>query len=247
MRPFNSPHMKLDILVLAAHPDDAELGCGGTIAKHTALGHKVGIVDFTRGELGTRGTPETRQAEAAASARILGVAVRENLGLPDGFFQNDPESQRKLIRLIRGFQPRIVLANAVEDRHVDHGKGADLAYDASFLSGLAKIETVDDNGVKQQPWRPEVVYHYVQSHFITPDFVVDISAEWETKMKAIKAFASQFYDPSSTEPETYISKPGFLKMLEARAVEYGHAIGVLYGEGFTVRRFIGVDNLFALK
>lgn len=239
--------MKLDILVFASHPDDAELGCGGTIAKHTALGDKVGIIDLTRGELGTRGNPETREKEAAASAKILGVSVRENLSLRDGFFQNDPESQLTLLRAIRKYQPRIILANAVHDRHIDHGRGALLAYDASFLSGLIKIETVDDHGKKQEPWRPDAVYHYVQSQFISPDFVVDISKEWETKMKAIRSFSSQFFNPSSVEPETYISKPGFLKMLEARAVEYGHAIGVTYGEGFTARRFPGVDNLFDLK
>lgn len=239
--------MKLDILVLAAHPDDAELGCGGTIAKHTALGDKVGIVDLTKGELGTRGTVETRKQEADDSARILGVAVRENLGLPDGFFRNDPDSQLIVVRAIRKYQPRIILANAVYDRHIDHGKGASLAYDASFLAGLVKIETKDDEGKLQPAWRPEAVYHYVQSQFITPDFIVDISDQWEIKMKSIKAFSSQFFNPASQEPETYISKPGFLKMLEARAVEYGHAIGATYGEGFTTRRFIGVDSLFKLK
>jgi bacillithiol biosynthesis deacetylase BshB1 len=239
--------MKLDILVLAAHPDDAELGCGGTIALHTSLGHKVGIIDFTRGELGTRGTPDTREEEAKQSADILGASVRENLQLKDGFFQNDPVSQLTVLKVIRQYQPRIILANAIYDRHIDHAKGASLAYDASFLSGLAKIETLDVHGRKQSPWRPDAVYHYVQSHFILPDFVVDISSHWETKMKAVKAFKSQFFNPASHEPETYISKPGFLKMLEARAVEYGHAIGATYGEGFTVRRFPGVSSLFDLK
>lgn len=239
--------MKLDILVLAAHPDDAELGCGGTIAKHVKLGHSVGIIDFTRGELGTRGTPEKRREEAMASAKILGISVRDNLALPDGFFQSDRGSQLTVIRALRKYKPRIVLANAILDRHIDHGKGSELAYDACFLSGLVKIETRDEEGRNQEPWRPEAVYHYVQSQFIMPDFVVDISSEWETKMKAIRAFTSQFHDPSSSEPETYISKPGFLRMLEARAVEYGHAIGADYGEGFTVRRFVGVDNLFHLK
>ncbi len=239
--------MKLDILVLAAHPDDAELGCGGTIAKHTKRGDKVGIIDFTRGELGTRGTPEVREREANESAKILGVSIRENLRLPDGFFRNDRDSQLTVLRAIRRYQPRIIVANAVHDRHVDHGNGATLAYDASFLSGLAKIETFDEDGSKQAPWRPEAVYHYVQSQFITPDFVVDISGEWETKMRAVHAFRSQFHNPDSKEPETYISKPGFLKMLEARAVEYGHAIGVTYAEGFTTRRFLGVDSLFNLK
>ena len=238
--------MKLDILVLAAHPDDAELGCGGTIARHTRRGDKVGIIDFTRGELGTRGTPEIRAREAEESAKILGVSIRENLQLPDGFFRNDAESQLTVIRAIRKYQPRVVLANAVYDRHVDHGKGASLGYDACFLSGLAKIETIGEDAQKQRPWRPEAVYHYVQSQFISPDFVVDISDDWETKMKAVRAFRSQFHNPGSNEPETYISKPGFLKMLEARAVEYGHAIGVTYAEGFTTRRFVGVNSLFDL-
>lgn len=239
--------MKLDILVFAAHPDDAELGCGGTIAKHTSLGDKVGIIDFTKGELGTRGTPEIREQEATASAKILGVSVRENLQLKDGFFRNDPESQLIVLRAIRKYQPRIILANAVYDRHIDHGKGASLAYDASFLSGLIRIETFDEEGKKQSPWRPDAVYHYIQSQYIQPDFVVDISGQWETKMQAIRTFHSQFFNPESNEPETYISKPGFLKMLEARAVEYGQAIGATYGEGFTVRRYPGVKNLFDLK
>jgi N-acetylglucosamine malate deacetylase 1 len=238
--------MKLDILVLAAHPDDAELGAGGTIAKHVAAGRKVGIIDFTRGELGTRGTPETRKQEAAAAARIMGISVRENLGLRDGFFQSDRESQLSALQSIRKYQPAIVLANAVTDRHIDHGKGASLAYDACFLSGLAKIETVDEMGVKQAPWRPGAIYHYIQSQFLMPDFIVDVSDHWETKMQAIKAYKTQFYDPQSNEPETFISKPGFLKMLEARGIEYGHAIGATYGEGFTVRRNIGVKNLFDL-
>jgi N-acetylglucosamine malate deacetylase 1 len=235
--------MKLDILVLAAHPDDAELGCGGTIAKHIAAGKKVGVVDLTRGELGTRGTPETRKQEAEASAKILGLSVRDNLGLSDGYFQNDIASQLKVIGVIRKYRPDIILANATYDRHTDHGKGALLAHDASFLSGLAKIETTGDDGKKQEAWRPSVVYHYIQSLFIEPDFVVDISGYWDIKISAIKAFKTQFFDPQSNEPETYISKPGFLKMLEARAIEYGHAIGADHGEGFTVRRFIGVKNL----
>jgi bacillithiol biosynthesis deacetylase BshB1 len=239
--------MKLDILVLAAHPDDAELGAGGTIAKHISLGYKVGIVDLTRGELGTRGTTETRKQEAASSASILAVAIRENLDLADGFFQNDPESQKKLIKVIRKYQPRIVLANAVYDRHIDHGKGASLAHDACFLSGLLKIQTKDDIGNPQGPWRPDVIYHYIQSQLIEPDLIVDISSFWDQKIKAIKAFNTQFFDPNSNEPETYISKPGFLKMIEARAIEFGHAIGGTHGEGFTVRRYPGVNDLFDLK
>ena len=234
--------MKLDILVLASHPDDAELGCGGTIARHVSLGHKVGIVDFTRGELGTRGTPQTREKEAADSASILGLSVRENLNLKDGFFQNDKENQMAVIKAVRKYRPEIVLANAVYDRHPDHGKGSELAYDSSFLAGLAKIETKDDN-LPQQPWRPNVVYHYIQSQSIPPDFVIDISDFWEKKMEAVRAFKTQFYDPASREANTYISNPGFLKLLESRANEFGHAIGVIYGEGFTVRRVMGVKSL----
>jgi N-acetylglucosamine malate deacetylase 1 len=238
--------MKLDILVLASHPDDAEISCAGTIARHVALGHKVGIVDLTRGELGTRGTVELRAKEAAASSKILGVAVRENLGLKDGFFQNDPTHQLSVIRAVRKFQPTIVLANAIYDRHVDHGKGASLAYDGCFLSGLIRIETVDDEGNKQAPWRPRAVYHFIQSLYIEPDFIVDISEYWDKKVEAISAFKSQFFDPESREAETYISNPGFIKMLEARAIDWGYAIGTKYGEGFTTRRYPGVNSLFDL-
>lgn len=235
--------MKLDILVLAAHPDDAELGCGGTILRHIALGHKVGVVDFTRGELGTRGTPQIRESEAADSAKILGLSLRENLNLPDGFFQNSQENQMTVIRAIRKHQPEIVLANAVYDRHPDHGRGSDLAYEACFLSGLAKIETTND-GKRQDAWRPKALYHFIQSQFIKPDFVVDISETWEKKMEAIMSFRTQFYDPAHKEPQTYVSKPGFLKLLEGRATEMGHAIGVKYGEGFVTRQWIGVKSLF---
>lgn len=235
--------MKLDILVLAAHPDDAELGCGGTMVKHIAAGRKVGVVDFTRGELGTRGTSQTRDKEAADSAKILGLSVRENLNLPDGFFHNSKEYQLEVVRAIRKYQPDIVLANATYDRHPDHGKGADLAFHACFLSGLSKVETESD-GVKQNSWRPQALYHYIQSQFIEPDLVVDISDAWDKKLEAIRAFKTQFYDATSKEPETYISNPGFLKMIEARATEMGHAIGVKYGEGFVARKWIGVKSLF---
>jgi N-acetylglucosamine malate deacetylase 1 len=238
--------MKLDILVLAAHPDDAELGCAGTIASHIAQGRKVGIVDLTQGELGTRGTVESRYEEAADAARILGVAVRENLRLRDGFFRNDEEHQLKVIRAIRKFQPDIVLANAVYDRHSDHGKAAELISDACFLSGLAKIQTTDETGNGQSPWRPKTVYHFIQSILLTPDLIVDVSDYWDVKINAIKAFKSQFFDPQSNEPETYISKPGFLKMIEARGIEFGHAIGAKYGEGYTVKRWPGVKSLFDL-
>lgn len=218
--------MKLDILVMAAHPDDAELAVSGTIAGAIAQGKKVGIVDFTRGELGTRGTPEIRLAESAAASQVLGIHARENLELADGFFQNDRESQMKLIEVIRKYQPEIVLANALEDRHPDHGKGAALAIDACFLSGLRKIET----GLPA--WRPKHLYHYIQDRYLEPDFVVDISAHWELKEKAIRAFKSQFFDPNSTEPASYISSPDFLNFIQARAQEMGHKIGVKYGEGF---------------
>jgi bacillithiol biosynthesis deacetylase BshB1 len=238
--------LKLDVLVLAAHPDDAEISCGGTIAKHVALGYSVGILDFTRGELGTRGTPELRSQEAGEAARILKVSVRDNLELRDGFFQNDPDHQLKVVRAVRKYKPDVVLANAVYDRHIDHGKGAALGYDACFLAGLAKVETIDDEGRKQAPWRPAVVYHCIQSLFVKPDFIVDISEHFETKMHAVRAFKSQFFDPNSQEPATYISNPSFLRMLEARAIEFGHAIGTSYGEGFTVRRYPGVNSLFDL-
>jgi bacillithiol biosynthesis deacetylase BshB1 len=219
--------MKLDILVMAAHPDDAELSCAGTILKHIAAGKKVGIVDFTRGELGTRGTPEIRLQESADATKILGLHARENLGIRDGFFKNDEETQLKLIEVIRKYQPEIVLANALEDRHPDHGKGAQLAIDACFLSGLRQIKTGD-----LPAWRPTQVYHYIQDRYLEPDFVVDISANWDQKEAAIRAFKSQFFDPSSSEPASYISSPDFLAFIQARAMEMGHKIGVKYGEGF---------------
>lgn len=238
--------MKLDILVLAAHPDDAELGCGGTIAKQVALGNKVGIIDFTRGELGTRGTVQTRDQEAKDSAQILGISIRENLNFRDGFFKNDEEHQREVIRIIRKYRPEIVLANATYDRHPDHGKGAGLSFEACFYSGLAKIET-NDNGVNQRAWRPKHVYHFIQSQYIQPDFVVDVSDFWETKMKSIWAYKTQFHNSDSNEPETFISSPTFIKFLESRAQELGHAIGATYGEGFTVRRVIGVNDIFSIR
>ena len=219
--------MKLDILVMAAHPDDAELSCSGTILKHIAAGKKVGIVDFTRGELGTRGTPEIRLQESADATKILGLHARENLGIRDGFFRNDEETQLKLIEVIRKYQPEVVLANALEDRHPDHGKGAQLAIDACFLSGLRQIKTGD-----LPAWRPTQLYHYIQDRYLEPDFVVDISAHWDQKESAIRAFKSQFFDPSSMEPASYISSPDFLHFIQARAMEMGHKIGVKYGEGF---------------
>jgi bacillithiol biosynthesis deacetylase BshB1 len=230
--------MKLDILVMAAHPDDAELSCAGTILKHIAAGKKVGIVDFTRGELGTRGTPEIRLQESADATKILGLHVRENLGIRDGFFRNDEETQLKLIEVIRKYQPDIVLANALEDRHPDHGKGAQLAIDACFLSGLRQIKTGD-----LPAWRPAQVYHYIQDRYLEPDFVVDISSQWDKKEAAIRAFKSQFFDPNSSEPASYISSPDFLNFIQARAMEMGHKIGVKYGEGFQSQKTLEVKSL----
>ena len=235
--------VKLDLLVIAAHPDDAELCCGGTIAKHLAAGKKVGIVDLTRGELGTRGTPEIRDAEATQAAKILGLTVRENLGLADGFFQNTKTDQLKIVEVVRKYQPEIVLANAVFDRHPDHGRASELIYDSCFLAGLPKVETTFKGGA-QSAWRPNAIYHFIQSRSLTPDFVIDVSDFWEIKMKAVLAYKSQFHDPQSQEPSTFISSPQFLKLVEARGVEYGQIIGTQYGEGYTVRKALGVNSLF---
>lgn len=235
--------MKLDILVMAAHPDDAELGCAGTIAAHVAKGYKVGIADFTKGELGTRGTPELRLQEASEAAKVLGLAARENLGFEDGFFENDKFHNLELIKIIRHFRPDVVFANAVEDRHPDHGKGGALASRACFLSGLRKINTTFQGQI-QQEWRPKAVFHYIQDRYIKPDFVLDISEHWETKINAIKAFKSQFFNPDSNEPVTYISTQDFIHYVEARALEMGHAVGVKYGEGFTKEKNLAVKNIF---
>jgi len=237
--------MKLDILVMAAHPDDAELGAGGIILAHVAMGKKVGVVDFTEGELGTRGTAETRKIEAENASKILMLSARENLKLADGFFKNDKESQLKLIAVIRKYQPEIVIANAVTDRHIDHGKGSDLASDACFLSGLRKIETYLD-GEKQEIWRPKVVYHYIQDRYITPDFIFDITPYWDKKMEAIKAFNTQFHNPNLNEPQTTLSSPDFIHFLEGRARDLGRTIGTIFGEGFSIERQIGIKNLFDL-
>lgn len=234
--------MKLDILAFGAHPDDVELGCGGTIAKEVALGKKVGIVDLTRGELGTRGTAATRDQESAKAAEILGVTVRENLNMRDGFFVNDEEHQLAVIRMIRKYQPEIVLCNAVDDRHIDHGKGSKLVSDACFLSGLVKIET-DYDGQKQGTWRPKSVYHYLQWKNLQPDFVVDISGFNEKRIEAILAYGSQFYDPNSTEPETPIATKNFLESLNYRPQDFGRLIGKDYAEGFNVERYLGVNSL----
>ncbi len=238
--------MKLDLLVFAVHPDDAELGCSGTIIKYIKEGKKVGIVDFTQGELGTRGTVETRMLEAAASSKIMGLHARENLAIRDGFFKNDEANQLLLIEMIRKYQPEIILTNALHDRHPDHGRASDLANDAIFLSGLRKIETIINGGV-QQPWRPRIVLQYIQDTYIKPDIIVDISAEMEQKIEAIRAFKTQFDSPDENEPQTYISSPAFLQAVIARARELGKNIGAEYGEGFTSRKLLGVDSLFSLK
>jgi N-acetylglucosamine malate deacetylase 1 len=238
--------MKLDILILAAHPDDAELSCGGTIASHVAMGKKIGIVDFTQGELGTRGTVEIREQEANTASKVLGVSVRENLGLADGFFQNDREHQLNVIKKIRQYQPEIVIANAISDRHPDHGRGAELSRDACFLSGLRMVET-KVNGEKQASWRPKQVWHMIQSNYIQPDLVVDISDCWEVKLEAIRCFRSQFDATRGDEPGTFLTNPIFMKFIEARAQEMGHAIGVAYGEGYTNDKQLGVHSLFDLK
>ncbi|MDZ7933849.1 MAG: bacillithiol biosynthesis deacetylase BshB1 [Emticicia sp.] len=238
--------MKLDLVVLAAHPDDAEMSCGGTIASAIAQGKKVGIIDFTRGELGTRGTPEIRAKESAAASKILNISARENLGFRDGFFKNDEEHQMKLIAAIRRYQPDVVLANAIEDRHPDHGKGAALAVDACFYSGLRMIQTFDANGTPQQAWRPKALYHYIQDRFIKPDLVVDISNYWDLKEASIRAYKSQFHDPNSTEPESYLTSPEFLEFLKARSQEMGHMIGAKFGEGYTKTKTIGIKDFFSL-
>jgi bacillithiol biosynthesis deacetylase BshB1 len=234
--------MKLDILAFGAHPDDVELGCSGTILKEIALGKKVGIIDLTRGELGTRGSAEIRDQEANAAAKILGVSIRENLEMADGFFSNDEKHQREIIKMIRKYQPEIVLCNAIDDRHIDHGKGSKLVSDACFLSGLMKIETELD-GEQQQSWRPKLVYHYIQWKNIEPDFVVDITGFTAKKIEAILAYGSQFYDKDSNEPESPITSKNFFESLNYRSQDLGRLIGVDYAEGFTVERCLAVNSL----
>lgn len=240
--------MKLDILAIGAHPDDVELGCGATLAKEVSNGKKVGIIDLTRGELGTRGTAETREVESAMAASILGVAVRENMEFADGFFVNDKVHQLELIKMIRKYKPEIVICNAIEDRHIDHAKGSKLVSDACFLSGLLKIDTKDVNTDSwQDPWRPKQVYHYIQWNNLKPDVVVDVTDFMELKMKSVLAYKTQFYDASSKEPETPISSKNFTDSITYRARDLGRLVGVEYAEGFTVDRYIAVDSLFNMK
>lgn len=233
---------KLDILAIGAHPDDVELSAAGTLLKEASKGKKIGIVDLTQGELGTRGSAELRLVEAAKAAKILGLSARENLGMKDGFFQINEENLKKIATVLRKYQPEIVLANAPSDRHPDHGRGGKLIADACFYSGLRKMITTLD-GVEQEPWRPKVVYHYIQDYFIEPDFVVDISEFKNQKMQAIKAFDSQFYSPTSQEPESPIAVKNFFEFLEGRMTTMGRYIGAEFGEGYVKSRPLGVENL----
>ncbi|WP_397362376.1 bacillithiol biosynthesis deacetylase BshB1 [Olleya sp. R77988] len=238
--------MKVDILAFGAHPDDVELGAGGTLAKEIAKGKTVVIVDLTKGELGTRGTEHTRKTEAEDAKNILGVTNRENLGFADGFFINDKQHQLEVIKMIRKYQPEIVLCNAIDDRHIDHGKGSQLVSDACFLSGLIKIETQLD-GVSQKQWRPKQVYHYIQWKNIEPDFVVDITGYMDVKMKSVLAYKTQFFDPNSKAPETPISSKNFTDSVKYRAKDLGRLVNVEFAEGFTVERYVTVNSLFDLK
>lgn len=236
--------MKLDILAFGVHPDDVELGCSGTLLAAIAEGKKVGVVDLTRGELGTRGTVETRREEAARAAEIMGIQVRENLGMADGFFQNDETNLRKVIGMIRKYQPSVILANAFEDRHPDHGRSAKLVADAAFLSGLRKIETYSD-GQLQEVWKPAYVFHYIQDRFIAPSFVVDITPFMDKKMEAVLAYSTQFFNPDLNEPQTYISSSQFLETVKARALMMGKRIGVGYAEGFYTEKTPGISSFDA--
>jgi N-acetylglucosamine malate deacetylase 1 len=237
--------MKLDILAIGVHPDDVELSCSGTILRHISQGKKCGILDLTSGELGTRGSGPLRLQEAAAAAQILGVAVRDNLGMADGFFRYDKEHQLQIIRKIREYQPEIILCNSISDRHPDHGRASQLVSEACFYSGLIKIET-EINDEKQDAWRPKSVYHYIQDRTLKPDFVVDVTPFVDKKMEAIKAFRSQFYNPDSTEPESPISAKNFLDFVLGKMRIFGRDAGYDFAEGFTVERVPGVENIFHL-
>jgi bacillithiol biosynthesis deacetylase BshB1 len=236
---------KLDILAFGAHPDDVELGCAGTLLGAIAEGKKVGVIDLTKGELGTRGTTSQRLKEAQLASEVMGLTIRENLGMADGFFKNNKENQFAIIETIRRFQPSIVFCNAPEDRHPDHGRASNLVEDASFLSGLSKIQTMH-NGVAQDAWRPTQVFHYIQSRSLSPNFVVDISAHMDKKMESILVHSSQFYDPNSNEPETFISGTAFLEFVKGRAKELGQQIGVQYAEGFITKKLLGIGSLDAI-
>ncbi len=236
--------MKIDVLAFGVHPDDVELGGAGVLLVEKMKGKRTGIIDLTAGELGTRGNAEIRKVEAAAAAEILGVDIRENLGFADGFFQNDKAHQLKVVEAIRKYQPEIILCNAPEDRHPDHGRSAKLVAEAAFLSGLAKIETFSGE-LQQEAWRPKYVFHYIQDRFLQPSFVVDISAVFEKKMEAVKAYSTQFYNGTTDGPQTYISTKGFLESVEGRYRMFGKMIGVEYAEGFITDKMIGVQNMDA--
>ena len=239
--------MKLDILAIGAHPDDVELGCGATLAKEVTNGKKVGIIDLTRGELGTRGTAETRDAEGINAANILGVHTRMNLKFADGFFINNKEHQLEIIKMIRYYKPEIVICNAIDDRHIDHGKGSQLVSDACFLSGLRKIETTFEDNTIQEPWRPKAVYHYIQWKDIEPDVAVDVTGFMDKKMESVLAYKTQFFDPNSEEPETPISSKNFTDSITYRARNLGRLVGAEFAEGYTVERYPAVESLFDLK
>ncbi|MFK5879856.1 MAG: bacillithiol biosynthesis deacetylase BshB1 [Flavobacteriaceae bacterium] len=234
--------MKLDILAIGAHPDDVELSCSATIAKEISLGKKVGILDLTRGELGTRGSAEIRTKEATDAAKIIGVSVRENLDFADGFFVNDKKHQLEIIKIIRKYKPEIVLCNAIDDRHIDHPKGSKLTSDACFLSGLRRVKT-ELNGITQEEWRPEKVYHYIQWKNIEPDFVVDVTGFMDIKIASVKAYKSQFYDPNSKEPVSPITSKNFIDSVLYRAQDLGRLIGAEYAEGYTVERPVAIKSL----
>jgi len=238
--------MKLDILAVGVHPDDIELGCAGTILKHIAIGKKVGVLDLTHGELGSRGSGELRLIEAENSAKILGLSARENLGFADGFFRNTKENQLEIIKILRKYQPDVVLCNAPKDRHPDHGRASELVSEACFYSGLVRIETEKD-GINQELWRPKAVYHYIQDRFFKPDFVVDVSDFVDQKIEAIMAFSSQFYNPDSELPETPISSKKFMDFIKARMANFARDISTDYAEGFTVDRVIGINDITELK
>ena len=240
--------MKLDLLAIGVHPDDVELGCSGTIINEIKLGNKVGVLDLTQGELGSRGTIDTRYQEAAKAAMIMGVHVRENLKMCDGFFRNDEAHQRKLIVAIRKYQPEIIITNSLNDRHPDHGRAGKLTSDSCFLSGLRKVETKDEHGNIQEPWRPKYVFHYIQDRYHEPDFIIDISEVFEQRMEAVKAYTTQFYNPDNEDdgPQTYISTSAFLDSVIARARVIGKKIGVEYGEGFNTEKSLGIKSLDSL-
>jgi bacillithiol biosynthesis deacetylase BshB1 len=238
--------MKCDVLFFAAHPDDAEISAGGTIARLTAEGKKVAIVDLTAGELGTRGNEIIRATESVAASKILGVAARTNLRMPDGFFEDSVTNRMKIIQTIRTFRPEIIICNSVTDRHSDHGRAARMVEESAFLSGLVKIESADENGTPQLAHRPMLILHYIQDYYIEPDIILDITPYFETKIKAIEAYSSQVFTPqseNSTEPSTPISTPEFMQLIHGRAVQYGRYIGVKYAEGFTSSRPLGVKSL----